>query len=72
MEQEAELLELLHDSDGSDPVVLYASAERSTKRLGAGKNVRAEGELLAKLRKRFGADNVKVVEKRIEKLRRMH
>lgn len=72
VEQEAELLELLHDSDGSDPVVLYASAERSTKRLGAGKNVRAEGELLAKLRKRFGADNVKVVEKRIEKLRRMH
>ncbi|MCI9480332.1 MAG: DNA polymerase III subunit alpha [Lachnospiraceae bacterium] len=72
MEQEAELLRLIHDSDGSDPVVLYAAAERSTKRLGAGKTVLAEGELLARLRQRFGSDNVKVVEKRIEKLRRMH
>ncbi len=72
MEQEAELLGLIHDSDGGDPVVLYAAAERTTKRLGAGKTVLAEGELLARLRQRFGSDNVKVVEKRIEKLRRMH
>lgn len=72
MEQEAELLGLIHDSDGGDLVVLYAAAERTTKRLGAGKTVLAEGELLARLRQRFGSDNVKVVEKRIEKLRRMH
>ena len=72
VEQEAELLALLHDSDGNDSVVLYAAAERSTKRLGAGRSVRAEGELLARLRARFGADNVKVVEKRIEKLKKMH
>ncbi len=72
VEQEAELLALLHDSDGNDSVVLYAAAERSTKRLGAGRSVRAEGELLARLRARFGTDNVKVVEKRIEKLKKMH
>ena len=72
VEQEAELLALLHDSDGNDAVVLFAAAERSTKRLGAGRSVRAEGELLARLRARFGADNVKVVEKRIEKLKKMH
>lgn len=72
VEQEAELLALLHDSDGNDPVVLYAAAERSTKRLGAGRSVQAEGELLARLRARFGTDNVKVVEKRIEKLKKMH
>ncbi|MCI9682118.1 MAG: DNA polymerase III subunit alpha [Lachnospiraceae bacterium] len=72
VEQEAELLSLLHDSDGNDAVVLFAAAERSTKRLGAGRSVRAEGELLARLRARFGADNVKVVEKRIEKLKKMH
>ncbi len=69
---EEELLGLLHNSDGNDPVVLFTAAERSTKRLGAGKNVRAAGELLGKLRERFGADNVKVVEKRIEKIGRMH
>ncbi|MCI8862732.1 MAG: DNA polymerase III subunit alpha [Lachnospiraceae bacterium] len=72
VEQEAELLALLHDSDGNDSVVLYAAAERSTKRLGAGRSVQAEGELLARLRARFGTDNVKVVEKRIEKLKKMH
>ncbi len=72
VEQEAELLALLHDSDGNDAVVLFAAAERSTKRLGAGRSVRAEGELLARLRARFGTDNVKVVEKRIEKLKKMH
>ena len=72
VEQEVELLALLHDSDGNDAVVLFAAAERSTKRLGAGRSVRAEGELLARLRARFGADNVKVVEKRIEKLKKMH
>ena len=72
VEQEAELLALLHDSDGNDAVVLFAAAERSTKRLGAGRSVRAEGELLARLRARFGTDNVKFVEKRIEKLKKMH
>ncbi|MCI8374995.1 MAG: DNA polymerase III subunit alpha [Lachnospiraceae bacterium] len=72
MEQQEELLKLLHDSDGRDPVVLYAAAERTAKRLGAGRSVQAEGALLARLRERFGADNVKVVEKRIEKLRKMH
>lgn len=70
--EEPELLELLHDSDGNDPVVLYAAAEKRTKRLGAGRNVQAEGTLLIKLRERFGEENVKVVEKRIEKLGRMH
>ncbi len=65
-------MELLHDSDGNDPVVLYAAAEKRTKRLGAGRNVQAEGALLIKLRERFGEENVKVVEKRIEKLGRMH
>lgn len=70
--REKELLDLLHDSDGNDEVVLYAAAERRTKRLGAGRNVQAEGELLSILREHFGEENVKVVEKRIEKLGRMH
>jgi DNA polymerase-3 subunit alpha len=47
-------------------VVLYAAAEKAIKRLPPGKNVRAEGELLRRLRADFGTENVKVVEKRIE------
>jgi len=70
--KEAELLELLHDSDGPDAVILYAAAEKAVKRLPAGRNVRAEGGLLAKLREHFGTGNVKVVEKRIENINRMN
>ena len=70
--QEEELLKLLHDSDGSDGVVLYAAAEKKVKRLPPGRSVRAGGELLERLRRRFGEENVKVVEKRIEKIGRMN
>jgi len=70
--REAELLELLQGSSGQDPVVLFTAAERSVKRLSAGQNVKVNEELLARLKKHFGAENVKVVEKRIENIRRMH
>ncbi len=72
MAREQELLDLIHDSDGPDPVVLYAAAEKAVKRLPAGRNVQAESELLTKLRKAFGQENVKVVEKRIENIGRMN
>jgi len=70
--KEAELLDLIRESDGNDTVVLYASAEHSVKRLPPGKNVKADAELLAKLRRFFGEGNVKVVEKRIENIGRMN
>ena len=72
MAREQELLDLIHDSDGPDPVVLYAATEKAVKRLPAGRNVQAESELLTKLRKAFGQENVKVVEKRIENIGRMN
>ena len=71
LEREQELLTMLADSDGKDPVVLYAAAEKSVKRLPAGRNVNADPELIGKLEKSFGKGNVKVVEKRIENIRRM-
>ncbi len=69
--RETELLALLADSDGQDRVVLYAAAEKSVKRLPAGQTVDAGKELIVKLEKSFGEGNVKVVEKRIENIRRM-
>ena len=68
----AELYELLKDSDGQDTVVLYIRAEKSMKRLPASRNVEAEEGLIRKLAGRFGEENVKVVEKGIEKPRKMH
>ncbi len=71
LSREPELLTLLADSDGKDRVVLYAAAEKSVKRLPAGQTVDAGPELIVKLEKSFGEGNVKVVEKRIENIRRM-
>ncbi len=66
--REPELLNMLADSDGKDPVVLYAAAEKRVKRLPAGKNVNADSDLVAKMEQSFGKGNVKVVEKRIENI----
>ncbi len=71
LEREPELLALLSDSDGQDSVVLYTAEEKSMKRLPAGQTVDAGSALIEKLEKSFGKGNVKVVEKRIENIRRM-
>ena len=71
LKREPELLAMLADSDGQDRVVLYAAAEKSVKRLPAGQTVDADRDLIVKLEKSFGEGNVKVVEKRIENIRRM-
>ena len=71
LKREPELLAMLADSDGQDKVVLYAAAEKSVKRLPAGQTVDADRDLIVKLEKSFGEGNVKVVEKRIENIRRM-
>ena len=64
-------MELLADSDGNDGVILFAAAEKTMKRLPAGRNVNAETALIEKLEQSFGKGNVKVIEKRIENIRRM-
>ena len=62
----------LSDSDGRDSVVVYIRSPKAVKRLGPSRNVKINGELLGKLYEKYGSDNVKVVEKSIEKLTKMH
>ena len=72
-EQEvAGLYEMLKESDGKDTVVLYIRAEKAMKRLPASRSVEAESGLIGELSRRFGPENVKVVEKGIEKTGEMH
>ena len=67
-EQEvAELYATLRQSDGSDHVVVYLRAEKQMKHLPASRRVELEDNLLGILRGKYGAENVKVVEKSIEK-----
>ena len=70
--QENEFYELLKDSDGKDPVVVYIRSPKAIKRLGQGKTVKADQTLIGKLYEKYGQANVKVVEKSIEKLMKMH
>ena len=63
------LYELLKDADGRDQVVLYLRAERAKKELPPSRSVAVSEELTALLEQEFGAGNVKVVEKSIEKRR---
>ena len=69
---EEEFYRLLNDSDGRDSVVVYIRSPKAVKRLGPSRNVKINGELLGKLYEKYGSDNVKVVEKSIEKLTKMH
>ena len=63
------LYELLRQSDGNDQVVVYLRRERMMKRLPAARSVLIGKELLDSLTNQYGEDNVKVVEKSIEKSR---
>lgn len=68
----AHLYEILRESDGSDGVVLYIKSDKALKRLPPSRNVKINEQLLANLTKSYGQNNVKVVEKSIEKRGKMH
>ena len=65
--EEDKLLGFLADSDGNDAVVIYVREPKAIKRLPANRNVKIDDILLRKLWNQYGKDNVKVVEKSIEK-----
>ena len=67
--REEELYRLLADSDGEDAVVVYLSAEKAMKRLPPSRNIKIDAGLLESLSGYFGENNIKVVEKAIEKTR---
>ena len=66
-EKEEELFQMLKNSDGSDSVVIYISGEKQIKRLPPSRNIRILPEIVNNLTKFLGENNVKVVEKSIEK-----
>ncbi len=65
---EAELFELLQDSDGQDIVVIYCKKEKAVKRLAANRSVNADRLLLNKLTNYLGESCGKVIEKPSENL----
>ena len=71
-EREQKLLSLLKSSEGKDRVVIYLQKERAKKMLPPSWNVHVTDQLLQGLQHELGEKNVKVVEKGLEKLVKMH
>ncbi len=69
---EQALHDILRTSDGRDRVIIYLKKQRAVKRLTGNWDIHIDEDLVAKIGSRFGAENVKVVEKSIEKLAQMH
>lgn len=65
--KESDLFEMLKNSDGGDGVVIYISGEKLIKRLPASRNIGISPEIVNNLTNFLGENNVKVVEKSIEK-----
>ena len=72
MAREAEILSDLKESEGNDTVIIYLEKERAKKVLPANRNVSASNELVSVLTEKLGEKNVKVVEKTVEKIRKMN
>lgn len=68
---EQEVLEELKDSEGNDSVVIYLEKERAKKVLPSNWNVHAEN-LVNILEKKLGERNIKLVEKKLEKIGKMN
>ena len=71
-QQESALYDMLRDSEGKDRVVVYVKALKAVKRLSENWGIQIDDTLLGKIVEQFGTENVKVVEKCIENLGKMH
>jgi DNA polymerase-3 subunit alpha len=72
MAVEREILNDLKESEGDDSVIIYLEKERARKVLPANRNVNAADGLLAALVKKLGEKNVKLIEKKLEKIGKMN
>ncbi len=58
-QKEAQMFDLLRESEGEDQIAIYVRSERAVRHLGANWAVDANEELVAALRSLFGEENVK-------------
>ena len=70
--QEGKLYENIKNSDGKDSVVIYIRSPKAVKHLGNSQSIQINEELIERLSKDYGRENIKVVQKAIENKGRMH
>lgn len=71
-EKEGELLREISENPGKDPVVAYLKKERAIKKFPAAQTISIDSLDLENFQEKFGTENVKVLEKSIEKIAKMH
>ena len=64
--KESELTGLVKGMDGKDDLVIFLKEEKAVKHMGANYSLGATGDNLATLSGKFGADNIRVVDKKLE------
>ena len=69
---EAWLYQTLQSFDGKDAVVIYLEKEKAMKRLPPSRNIEADAAVIQLLEEKLGEKNIKVVEKTIEKIKKMN
>jgi DNA polymerase-3 subunit alpha len=68
---EQALYSLLSEYDGKDDVVIYCEKEKCIKKLPKSRSVKADKELLQKLKSVYFDENVRIAEKSIENIRKI-
>ena len=68
MEKEEQLFQAIEPYEGNDAVCIFCKKEKMVKRLPRNKNIRTTPEVLGILESLFSKENIKVVEKSIEKI----
>ena len=68
-QKERVVMDMLRQSDGGNEVIIYISDTKQMKKLGRNYSVNAGAELVGALGNYLGIENVKIVEKNIEKSR---
>ncbi len=71
VEDEQRLYGILSDYDGTDSVCIYLECEKAIKHLPKSMSIKAEVELINKLKQIYTESNVKVIENSIEKARKI-
>jgi DNA polymerase-3 subunit alpha len=70
VKDEQNLYQILSEYDGNDSVCIYLECEKVLKHLGKNRGIKAELELIEKLYQTYSEENIKVIQKSIEKCRK--
>ncbi|QHQ60724.1 DNA polymerase III subunit alpha [Anaerocolumna sedimenticola] len=71
VEDEQRLYTILREYDGTDSVCIYLECEKAIKHLPKSMGIKAEIELIDKLKQTYSEANIKVIENSIEKARKI-